>query len=120
FRFRHALIRDGAYEGLSFKRRRELHARVAEVLEQSDPEGVELLSLHSHLGERWPETWRYSVSAGQRAQAKWANLEAAEFYQRGLDAAKRIPEIASEEVARVSESLGDCLQLAGRFEAAAD
>jgi class 3 adenylate cyclase/tetratricopeptide (TPR) repeat protein len=120
FRFRHALIRDGAYEGLSFKRRRELHARVAEVLEQRDPDGVELLSLHSHLGERWPETWRYSVSAGQRAQAKWANLEAAEFYQRGLDAAKRIPEIASEEIARVSESLGDCLQLAGRFEAAAD
>ena len=27
FRFRHALIRDAAYEGLSFKRRRELHGR---------------------------------------------------------------------------------------------
>ncbi len=65
FRFRHALIRDGAYEGLSFKRRRELHARVAEVLEHRDPEGVELLSLHFHRGERWPETWRHSVSAGR-------------------------------------------------------
>src|SRR5205807_631167 len=27
FRFRHALMRDAAYEGLPFKRRRELHAR---------------------------------------------------------------------------------------------
>jgi class 3 adenylate cyclase/tetratricopeptide (TPR) repeat protein len=120
FRFRHALIRDGAYEGLAFRRRRELHARVAEVLEQRDPDGVELLSLHSHLGERWPDTWRHSVSAGRRAQAKWANLEAAEFYQRALDAAKQVPEVAPEELAEVWESLGDCLQLAGRFDAAAE
>jgi class 3 adenylate cyclase/tetratricopeptide (TPR) repeat protein len=120
FRFRHALIRDGAYEGLSFKRRRELHARVAEVLEHRDPEGVELLSLHSHRGERWPETWRHSVSAGRRAQTKWANLEAADFYQRALEAAKQVPDIAPEEIAQVWESLGDCLTLAGRFEAAAD
>jgi class 3 adenylate cyclase/tetratricopeptide (TPR) repeat protein len=119
FRFRHALIRDGAYEGLSFKRRRELHARVAEVLEQSDPEGVELLSLHSHRGERWPETWSHSVAAGRRAQAKWANLEAAEFYQRGLDAAEHVPDIGPGEIAQVWESLGDCLQLAGRFDEAA-
>ena len=33
FRFRHALIRDAAYEGLPFKRRRDLHGRVAEVIE---------------------------------------------------------------------------------------
>src|SRR3954471_1420630 len=120
FRFRHALIRDGAYEGLSFRRRRELHARVAEVLEQRDPEGVELLSLHFHRGERWSETWRYSVSAGRRAQGKWANLEAAEFYQRALDAVKGAPDVAPGEIAQVWESLGDCLQLAGRFDPAAD
>ena len=120
FRFRHALIRDGAYEGLSFKRRRELHARVAEVLEQRDPDGVELLSLHSHRGERWPETWRHSVSAGRRAQTKWANLEAADFYQRALAAAEQASDIASDELAAVWESLGDCLQLAGRYDAAAD
>jgi class 3 adenylate cyclase/tetratricopeptide (TPR) repeat protein len=120
FRFRHALIRDGAYEGLSFKRRHELHGRVAEVLEQRDPEGVELLSLHFHRGERWSETWRYSVSAGRRAQEKWANLEAAEFYQRALDAVKRVPEVAPGEIAHVWESLGDCLHLAGQFDAAVD
>ena len=33
FRFRHALIRDAAYEGLSYRRRRELHGRVADVIE---------------------------------------------------------------------------------------
>jgi class 3 adenylate cyclase/tetratricopeptide (TPR) repeat protein len=120
FRFRHALIRDGAYEGLSFRRRRELHARVAEVLEHRDPEGVELLSLHFHRGERWPETWHHSVAAGRRAQTKWANLEAADFYQRALEAVKHLPDIPAGEIAQVWESLGDCLHLAGRFDAAAD
>jgi class 3 adenylate cyclase/tetratricopeptide (TPR) repeat protein len=119
FRFRHALIRDGAYDGLSVKRRRELHARVGEVLEERDSDAVELLSLHFHRGECWPETWRYSVSAGRRAQSKWANLEAAEFYERALDIAKEVAGVAPEEVASVWESLGDCLQLAGRFEGSA-
>src|SRR5205814_7901867 len=56
FRFRHALIRDAAYEGLSYRRRRELHGRVAEVLEQrqGDPE---LLSPHFDRAERADETW---------------------------------------------------------------
>lgn len=120
FRFRHALIRDGAYEGLSFKRRRELHARVAEVLEQRDPDAAELLSLHFHRGDRGRETWRYSVLAGRRAQAKWANLEAAEFYERALEVAERVPDAGPDEIAAVWESLGDCLQLAGRFDAAAN
>src|SRR5215471_17322593 len=120
FRFRHALIRDGAYEGLSYRRRRELHGRVADVLEQRDPEGVELLSLHFHRAERPVESWKYSLGAGERAQAKWANLEAAEFYQRALEAVKQVPDVSPSEVAQVWESLGDCLQLAGRFEAAAE
>ena len=67
FRFRHALTRDAAYEGLSFKRRRDLHGRVAEVIERREGEdAVELLSLHSHHAERWPETWRYSNSQPNR------------------------------------------------------
>ena len=116
FRFRHALIRDGAYEGLSFKRRQELHARVGEVMEQRDPDAVELLSLHFRLGERWLETWRCSVSAGRRAQAKWANLEAAEFYRRALEGAEHVPDLEPADVADVWEALGDCLKLAGQLE----
>jgi len=116
FRFRHALIRDGAYEGLSFKRRRELHARVAEVLEQREPDGVELLSLHSHLGERAAEAWRYSVEAGHRAHAKWANLEAAHLYERALEWADTAPGLARETIAEVWVALAECRFLAGQFE----
>jgi class 3 adenylate cyclase/tetratricopeptide (TPR) repeat protein len=118
FRFRHALIRDAAYEGLSYRRRRELHGRVAEVLEQRKAE-PEILSLHFDRAERSPETWRYSLEAGRRAQTKWANLEAAQFYQRALAASGSVPGLEEAEVASVWQSLGSCYQLAGLFEQAA-
>jgi class 3 adenylate cyclase/tetratricopeptide (TPR) repeat protein len=123
FRFRHALIRDAAYDALSYRRRRELHARVAQVVEQQYGEqaedAAELLSLHFLRAGRSPETWRYSVLAGRRAQAKWANTEAAAFYRRALEVASAVPDLSSAEVAQVWEALGDCLQLSGEFDEAA-
>ena len=120
FRFRHALIRDGAYEGLAYRRRRELHARVAAVLEVRTPDAVELLSLHYHRADDFPATWRCSLAAGRRAQKKWANLEAAEFYERALAAAAEVPELEPAEIAEVWEALGDVRQLAGKLESAGE
>jgi class 3 adenylate cyclase/tetratricopeptide (TPR) repeat protein len=123
FRFRHALIRDAAYEGLSYRRRRELHGRVAEVGEARfagrTDEVVELLSLHYHRAGRHAKAWQYSVQAGDQAREKWANVEAAEFYRRALDAARALRGLDPAEVARVWEALADCLQLSGEFEEAA-
>ncbi|MGH3126596.1 MAG: ATP-binding protein [Gaiellaceae bacterium] len=120
FRFRHALIRDGAYEGLSYRRRRELHGRVADVLCRRTPDAVELLSLHYHRADDKPSTWRHSLEAGRRAQAKWANLEAAEFYERALEVAPDVPDLTSSEIGEAWEALGDCRQLAGQFEPAGE
>jgi class 3 adenylate cyclase/tetratricopeptide (TPR) repeat protein len=123
FRFRHALIRDAAYEGLSYRRRRELHGRVAEVVEhrlgESGEDAAELLSLHYHQAGRWPEAWRYSLAAGRRAQEKWANVEAVEFYRRAVEASRSVPDLPAGDVAAVWESLGDCLRLTGELEGAA-
>jgi class 3 adenylate cyclase/tetratricopeptide (TPR) repeat protein len=123
FRFRHALIRDSAYEGLSFRRRRELHGRIADVIErrlgEHASDEAELLSLHFHQAARWLDAWRYSLEAGRRAQEKWANVEAVEFYRRALDAPRSGLELASAEVAAVWESLADCLRLVGELEESA-
>src|SRR5262249_14915373 len=48
-RFRHALVRDAAYEGLPYRRRRRLHERVGctlEALTPSPEDEAALLSLH--------------------------------------------------------------------------
>jgi class 3 adenylate cyclase/tetratricopeptide (TPR) repeat protein len=118
FRFRHALFRDAAYEGLSYKRRGELHAKVGEAYERLEHEGrgefAELLSLHFfHAGE--PEkTYRYSLVAGERAQAKYANVEAASFYRRALEVAPKL-DLQPGELAQVWESVGDVSELAGLY-----
>jgi len=122
FRFRHALIRDAAYEGLSYKRRRELHARVAEVIERTQgaraEDVAEILALHFHRAERWPETWHYSIEAGRRAAEKYANVEAAQFLEQALEAAKLVPDVPPEKLAWAATTLGDVCVLLGRYEEA--
>lgn len=121
-RFRHDLFRSAAYEGLSFRRRREIHARVGEALErragERTDEAAGLLSLHFLEGGEPEQAWRYSVVAGRRAQRRWANVDAAEFYARALRAADELPELDPLEVAAVAESLGDVSELAARYEEA--
>jgi len=121
FRFRQGLFRDVAYQGLSYRRRRELHARVAAVVERhSGGEEAELLSLHWSRAGDYERSWRYSLVAGDRAQAKYANVDAAGFYRRALEAARRVPTLDPAEVARVWEALGDVCELAGLYADAGD
>ena len=117
FRFRHALIRDAAYEGLPFRRRRELHGRVAEVLLESseDTEHAEALSLHFHLAGKAQETWHYSLVAAARARGKYANIEAIGFYLRALAVASSIDDLSTEEIGRAWEALGDALEISGDY-----
>jgi class 3 adenylate cyclase/tetratricopeptide (TPR) repeat protein len=123
FRFRHALFRDVAYEGLSFRRRRDLHQRIGQELElqtvESPEEQAELLSLHFHRAQTYDKSWRYSLMAGERAQTKSANVEAADFYRRSLEAARHLDDIPPGELARVHEALGDVCELAALYTDAA-
>ena len=92
--FRHDLFRAVAYEGLSFRRRREIHGRVGMVLEsragQGSDELAALLSLHFLEADDYERAWRYSVAVGQLAQHRFANVDAAELFQRALAAAEHL------------------------------
>ncbi len=120
FRFRHALFRDVAYEGLPYRRRRELHQRVGEELElYAGEDQAELLSLHFHRAQSYDKAWRYSLIAGDRAREKFANVAAADFYRRALDAARQLAGIDPAELSRTSEALGDVSELSGLYADAA-
>jgi class 3 adenylate cyclase/tetratricopeptide (TPR) repeat protein len=119
FRFGHALIRDAAYEALSFRLRRDLHSRVGETIEKTagaaSDEQAELLSLHFFYALRYEEAWRYSLLAGERARALYANVEAAEFFGRALESARRVEDVSPMDQARVQEALGDVRRPIGEF-----
>jgi tetratricopeptide (TPR) repeat protein len=122
-RFRHALVRDAAYEGLPSRRRREVHGRVGETIEAraaDRPEDeAELLSLHFFHAHDFGKAWRYSQIAGERAAAIYANVEAAAFFERALQAARRRRDVAALERAKVLEALGDVRVRLSEFEKAA-
>jgi class 3 adenylate cyclase/tetratricopeptide (TPR) repeat protein len=121
-RFRHALVRDAAYEGLPFRRRRELHERIGLALEERSDEAAveaELLSLHFFSAGDHDRAWRYSQAAGERAQEIYANAEAATFFQRALEAARQLRDTSALDVRNTHERLGDVRVRLGELSQAA-
>lgn len=120
--FTHALIRDSAYDGLPYRLRRTLHARTGDTIRSLAGPAVddqaELLSLHYFHARRYDEAWSFSLVAAERAKAVYANVEAAEFYERALGAARHLPVIGPAGVAEIQEALGDAHNHAGNYPAA--
>ena len=118
--FSHALLRDAAYEGLSYKRRQELHARAGGAIEErtdQPDEAAELLSLHWLHANRYDRAWHYARVAGDRARSLWANAEASTFYDRAFEASRHL-DLPRDEVRSVTEALGDSYELNARYEQA--
>ncbi|MGO8877301.1 MAG: adenylate/guanylate cyclase domain-containing protein [Acidimicrobiales bacterium] len=121
-RFAHGLMRDAAYEGLAFRRRRELHTRAARAIEArttTPDDDADLLSIHWMHAEGYEQAWRYSRRAGERARDLWANAEAATFFARALEAAHRLGTLPSAQVGAVAEALGDACELNASYDRAA-
>ncbi len=120
--FRHALIRDVAYESLPFKSRSELHRQVGDSIRRaagSDPDSqAELLSLHYFHAQNWADAWHFSRVAGDSAKAVYAHQAAGTFYGRALAAARNLTGMPDHERAEVSQSLGDVLEQAGLYDQA--
>jgi class 3 adenylate cyclase/tetratricopeptide (TPR) repeat protein len=118
-RFRHALLHDAAYRGMPFQRRRELHLIAARVLLRrhvEDPKSVaDELALHYALGGDVRRTWQWACLAADRANLRYANVEAAQHYRRALEACRRLPDVQATERRRVWTALGDVLTRDGRF-----
>src|SRR5207244_1039478 len=91
-RFRHAVLRDAAYESLSYRRRRELHLRAGEAIERlagSDAEWeAENLSFHFFEGHDYERAWHYARLAAGYARDAYANVDAAAHYRRALEASR--------------------------------
>ncbi|MGH2546804.1 MAG: AAA family ATPase, partial [Actinomycetota bacterium] len=119
FRFRHDLIRDAAYDGLPFRLRRDLHARVAETIERAAypnlHDEAELLALHYFEAGRYEAAWLNARLAAKRAETIYANVDAAAFYERALAAARHVPELPRELRSELQEALGDVRERLGEY-----
>jgi class 3 adenylate cyclase/tetratricopeptide (TPR) repeat protein len=116
-RFRHPILREVAYAGLPYKRRRELHAKAAEVLETTTAVAdrrPEILALHYFVARNYEKAMDYGWRAGERAMARYAPAAAADAYRRAAQAARLSPGVSASERSFYLEALGDAEFLAGR------
>ena len=121
-RFRNTLIRDAAYEGLPYRRRRVLHARVGETIEAQAgvilDEEVGTLALHYFEAQRWDKAWHF---CRRPATARWriyANVEATRFYDNALGAGRRQRSVTAGDLAALYEQSADARYRLGEFDAA--
>jgi predicted ATPase len=88
YSFKHALVRDVAYETLLKSRRQQLHGRIAGVLREGYPEVIEakpeLMARHCAEAGLANEAIQYVIKAGRQALERSANAEAAGHLGKGL------------------------------------
>ena len=86
--FKHALVRDAAYQSLLRRRRQELHAKIATALEADFPQTIEtrpeLVASHFDEAGLFEKAVGYWLRAGRLAAAWSANVEAIAHLRSGL------------------------------------
>jgi predicted ATPase len=96
YQFKHALIRDAAYEALLKSRRKELHQRVAQTIDERFEELKD--AQPEVLGRHWSDAGdndkavKYFQFAGTRAVERNAMVEATRHYFRALELLSALPE----------------------------
>jgi tetratricopeptide (TPR) repeat protein len=132
YAFRHALVQDAAYASLLRIQRALWHRAAAEVLEQlilqPAPHGPERDQLaerlapalavhHANAGQETAAIPHF-VRAGEAAFRRFANAEAAAYFDRALALALRQPAYDPDMVRHLYSRLGRAQELGGQLDAA--
>jgi class 3 adenylate cyclase/tetratricopeptide (TPR) repeat protein len=95
YAFKHALVQDVAYGTMLRSRRKQLHGRIAAILERQFPETIEtrpeVLARHCLEAGLVEGAVGYLRKAGERAIARGAMPEAVAQLRRGLELLSRLP-----------------------------
>jgi predicted ATPase len=121
YSFRHALIRDAAYESLLKSKRRAYHERIAAALQEGFPEIVdtdpELIAVHYTDAGLIEQAILYWQRAGHKALERSANQEAIRHLTKGLELLSILPETPEhlQQELLLRATLGPAVMLAKGF-----
>ncbi|HEY2970311.1 MAG TPA: AAA family ATPase [Casimicrobiaceae bacterium] len=132
FAFTHDKIREVLYEELNPIRRRRLHQRVGETLEQlygtaassgeeagaRADEHAQDLAYHFSLAGDLPKALTYSRRAAQNAERVFAHDEALKFLEQARESAEALNRV--DDVATVDEAIGDIHEARGLIQPAVE
>jgi class 3 adenylate cyclase/tetratricopeptide (TPR) repeat protein len=109
--FKHAVTQEVAYESLPFALRADLHGRVGDYIERTEPDPgrvVQLLEHHYWRSDREAKKREYLARAAEQAQDAYANAAAVVYLERLLplvDGTERVD--AMLRLAKVLQLTGD-------------
>jgi adenylate cyclase len=121
FAFQHTMVQETVYSGLLSHRRQALHRLVAdelEILPENDSNAsIELLAHHFIQAGVPARAVPYLIRAGRRAQSRFANKSAIEYYLAALSALDYAPRYERER-ADLEVALGDTYARLGQYDEA--
>ncbi len=124
--FKHPLIQQASYQSLLEERRRLLHRRVGETIEQLFQARLEefysVLAYHFAQAEHWPKAREYLLKAADHAGGMAADAEALELYQRALAASEKSAQsrMTPLQRAELDCKIGQALYRSGKQEQAVE
>ncbi len=80
FAFKHPILQEAVYQSMLAEQRAEIHHSVAYSLERHMPEAIEALAYHFARSNSREEALRYTLQAGRKAFAEYANFAALEYF----------------------------------------
>jgi tetratricopeptide (TPR) repeat protein len=146
WRFAHDKLREGLLLNLQADERRHLHRQVAEAIEQvyaadlsplyprlayhcsrvveADDAGNDVVKIDQGNIELVSKAIDYLQKAGEQARGSYANREAIDYFQQalrlleGASPEEQLQDWGVELTLQIRESLGDLLELIGKYETA--
>src|SRR5919202_1691026 len=119
--FKHNLTQETAYHSLLLKKRREIHRRVAETIEQFYPDQLDEYAgrLAQHYAQAGDDakTLEYATRAGDASAPTYANAETLASYALAIQSAIRL-NAPTEQLSAVYLKRGRVLEHSGRYDEA--
>ncbi len=107
--FKHPLIQEVVYSGLLKKDRKEIHERIARVMESlfkdRFPEFYETLAFHFKRGQSSLKAVDYLIKSGEKSLARYAVQESHQYFKEAFDLLSNMPNRTKEEDALLIELL---------------
>lgn len=117
--FQNALVQEVTYQSILYARRRELHGRIGEYLEQEHADTLDdyygLLAHHYRLSDRPEKAIHYLMLAGHAARDSYANEEAIQYYRWSVEI---INKPADPRTWECLDAIGDVYEVMGRYDEA--
>ena len=126
YKFDNTLISDVAYRDLSRSRRRVIHRKIAEVLEDLNKDKIGAvvydLARHFYQGKEFDKAVHYLIRAGKTAESLYAMEEAEDYYELALASVDRLEKTFENKERKIIifERLGKICQIIGEWQRSVD